>query len=141
MVAAATQEELLALQIFKGSVKSEDFCGFFAQLTNYLSETMNNDYVFLMDNASIHKAKIFQSVAKKSFAILYNAPYSPMLNCIEEVFSKWKNALRKLRPKNQNDLLKKIIISSRSITTPDCRGYFRHLLKMMKHSFELLDID
>ena len=141
VVAATTSEQLVALQIFKGSVKSQDFCGFFANLTNYLSETKPDSYVFLMDNASIHKSKIFQNAVKKNFAILYNAPYSPMLNCIEEVFSKWKNTLRKMLPENEKDLLSKIVESSKSITYTDCQNYFRHLLKMLRDSFLLNDMN
>lgn len=106
VIAAMTSEQLLAIQFFKGSVKTEDFCGFKANLTNYLWEKRNDSYVFLMDNASIHKYKLFQNIVKKDYAILYNAPYSLMLNCIEEVFSKWKTNFRKLLPQNQDDLLK-----------------------------------
>jgi len=39
VIAATTSESLVALQIIKGLVKSQDFCGFFAKLNNYLSET------------------------------------------------------------------------------------------------------
>jgi len=94
-----------------------------------------------MDNASIHKSKVFQNAVKKKFAILYNAPYSPMLNCIEEVFSKWKSTLRKMLLKNEKDLLSKIVESSKSITTRDCNNYFRHLLKMLRECFLLNDMN
>ena len=105
VIAATTADGLLDDQIFKGSVKSKDSGGFFANLTNYLAETCPDNCVFLMDNASIHKAKLFQNAVKKSYAILFNAPYSPMLNLIEEVFSKWRAVFRNLLPKNQTDLL------------------------------------
>jgi len=93
-----------------------------------------------MDNASIHKSKLFQKLVKKDNTILYNAPYSPMLNCIEEVFSKWKLNFRKNLPQNEQDLLTKIVASSRTITPQDCHQYFKRLIKMMKASFLLEDI-
>lgn len=102
-----TYEGLIGFQIFKGSVKSEDFCGFFSNITNYLGHDKKGDYIFLMDNARIHKSKLFHNAVKKDYAILFNAPYPPMLNCIEEVFSKWKATLRRIQPKNESDLLKK----------------------------------
>lgn len=141
VIAAMSCNGLLGFQILKGSAKSEDFCGFFANLTNYLGLDKEGSYVFLMDNASIHKSKLFHKIVKKNYAILYNAPYSPMLNCIEEVFSKWKGALRKMRPRNESDLLKKIAISSKKITANDCKQYFKHMLKMLRDSFLMHDIN
>ena len=54
-------------------------------------------------------------------------PYSPFLNPIEEVFSKWKSALRRSAPKDQEELYNNIHISSQSITNQDCSNYIKHM--------------
>ena len=40
-----------------------------------------------MDNASIHKTNIMSKRILTTAKVIYNAPYSPELNPIEEVFS------------------------------------------------------
>ncbi len=45
VIAATTSQELLCLQIFKSSVKSEDFSGFIANLTNYLNKENPGNYI------------------------------------------------------------------------------------------------
>ena len=46
--------------LFKGSIKSSDFGGFIIILLKHYSKILNrlHNYVFCLDNASIHKAKI-----------------------------------------------------------------------------------
>ena len=53
-----------------------------------------NDAVFFFDNAKIHKAKILQKLLN-CIPHMYNAPYSPCLNPIEEYFALLKYYYRK----------------------------------------------
>ena len=59
----------LAIQFFKGGVTARDFA------KKEIKENLSN-YVFFMDNARIHKAKI-QIPFFNNINILYNAAYSP----------------------------------------------------------------
>jgi len=48
-----------------------------------------------MDNATIHKTKIFKSYAEQEkINVLYNIPYNPETNPIEMIFSPVKNYVR-----------------------------------------------
>ena len=141
VVVAMTAEGYLGFQIFNGSVKSQDFAGFLSSLVSSLALSNPNDkYVFLMDNAAIHRSKIFKEIVGNQVSILYNAPYSPMFNCIEELFSKWKGMVRKAKPKDEATLLKVIVETSKRITLKDHIGYHKHALKMMKEAFLEKDI-
>lgn len=54
--------------------------------------------VILLDNASIHKTKVFQATAlKKGYSVLFIPPYSPECNPIELVFGIIKNKYYKSR--------------------------------------------
>ena len=49
--------------------------------------------------------------------------YSPFLNPIENVFSKWKNYVRKERCNNENELFQKIDDGLKLVTQKDCGVY------------------
>lgn len=43
-----------------------------------------------------------------NFSFLFLPAYSPFLNPIENMFSKWKNITRRATPQNENELLSAI---------------------------------
>ena len=53
-----------------------------------------------MDNASIHKSKVFKDYFMNSHSVMYNAPYSPQLNPIELAFSIIKRDIKAKNPKS-----------------------------------------
>lgn len=56
--------------------------------------------IFFMDNARIHHAIALRDL-KLNLNFFYNAPYSPMLNPIEELFGLWKHYIRKIGFENR----------------------------------------
>lgn len=91
-----TENELLAFQIFRGSVKARDFGAFIINMINsnqYLKDKVD-DIVLFCDNASIHKGKVLNELFSK-IEVVYNVPYCPFLNPIEELFGRWKHYFRK----------------------------------------------
>jgi len=116
VVAAITKSKILGFQIFKGSVNATGFGAFVSSLLKNNPEILKkpSSYVFFMDNAKIHKAKILEPFFS-NFYILYNAPYSPFLNPIEEFFGNLKHNFRKKINLNTVDILEKILRSFREI--------------------------
>ena len=56
-----------------------------------------------MDNVAFHKNKEVKAIAEaKRHIIIFLPPYSPFLNPIENMFSKWKQVIRAKRPANGN---------------------------------------
>lgn len=93
---AISNEGLVGMQLFEGSINGEDFGAFMMQILEKNDHIKNNlsDYVFFMDNCKIHKTKKIQQFYENLY-VVFNAPYSPMLNPIEEIFGLVKRAYRK----------------------------------------------
>ena len=86
----------------------------------------------IMDNVPFHKtATIRGHVENNGHRIVFLPPYSPFLNPIENVFSKWKEEVRRGAPENEQQLLQLIHNASSSITQNDCAAYCRHVFNFI----------
>lgn len=102
---------------------------------NFLQELitkLNNENIFtgriIMDNASIHKKEEQRIFLENSgFELKFLPAYSPQLNPIEEVFSKWKHYIAQGNPNSVEELNSLIENSSNSISAEDCEGFYRHV--------------
>jgi transposase len=82
--------------------------------------------VLIMDNASIHKTTEFTSACEeKGIVVKYLPAYSPFLNPIENLFSKWKSIVKSCLVQNEEELMIAINLASLEITSRDCNGYFQ----------------
>ena len=62
---------------------------------------------------------------------LYLPPYSPFLNSIENLFSQWKNHVKRAKPNNQEELMEAISNGASYVTAEDCEGdAFIHSIKL-----------
>ena len=133
VLAAITKSNVLGFQIFKGSITAEDFGAFIALLLNNNQNILSNPsrYVFFMDNAPIHKAKILKPFLS-NFCVLFNAPYSPFLNPIEEFFGTWKFNFRKKFSLNTIDILQRILRSVQEIDNSHLYSFYCHSIKYLE---------
>ena len=82
-----------------------------------------------MDNASIHQQRELRSLANRAGnLLLFLPPYSPFMNPIENLFSKWKQAVRSRRSNNEDELMSSLTACAFEITPSDCAGYYGHML-------------
>lgn len=104
---------------------------FFTYITNLITNLRNrqiDNAIFIMDNVRFHKSEtIISLINQNNYGLLYLAPYSPFLNPIENMFSKWKNIVKRANPVNENDLMNAIHGGANLIREDDCNGYFRHM--------------
>ena len=137
LIAAMTANKMLAFQIFKGSVKANDFGAFISQLFTKITGLKINmkKCVLFLDNASIHRSRNLEPFLKK-FNILYNAAYSPPLNPIEELFGSWKASFRKQIFHHFQSVIEKIISSYRTFEKKDISHYFKHSLSYLWNCLE-----
>lgn len=78
----------------------------------------------ILDNASTHHTvRVRELIRATGAEILYTAPYSPDLNPIEEMFSKYKMMLRRHRNLPLEEAHMAALLS---ITPANARGYFRN---------------
>ena len=81
--------------IFLGGMQTEDFCGFLSLMFDREDININEvDHVLLMDNCKSHKNDFTFGTLYHKYPIIYNAPYTPQFNAIEEVFSWIKGFVR-----------------------------------------------
>ncbi|KII70490.1 hypothetical protein RF11_11826 [Thelohanellus kitauei] len=66
--------------------------------------------------------------------VKYLPLYSPFLNQIENLLSKWKNIVKTASPRSETDLLSLIESSSIEIMPSDCDGHYQNMLKYNRRS-------
>ena len=60
-------------------------------LINFVPQNCSNKIVLFLDNSSVHRAKqVKEYCKKKGIKLIFNAPYSPDFNPIENLFNLWK---------------------------------------------------
>jgi transposase len=85
--------------------------------------------VLIADNVPFHKANcVRELVEQNGHRLMFLPPYSPFMNPIENMFAKWKEAVRNNRPENEEALIQLIEQGASLITRNDCDGYFRHTI-------------
>ncbi|KAG2210693.1 hypothetical protein INT45_005651 [Circinella minor] len=83
--------------------------------------------IFIMDNASIHHSSIVKgTVENRGFHILYLPPYSPVLNLIEEFWSKLKACVKREILPTSNPFTPRTIQPTYLVTARDFQGWIRH---------------
>ena len=104
------------------------FGSFLESLCDKLYEKEIYTGIIFLDNASIHKSenhKIFLN--SKRFELCFLPPYSPQLNPIEEVFSKWKNIIKTQNSESIEKLYENIRLGESLITENDCLEFYAHV--------------
>jgi transposase len=104
-------------------------------LSNYLRSNNFNKALFVMDNVPFHRSsKVKETIENNGWELLYLPPYSPFLNPIENLFSKWKESVRRSSPNNEEQLLSLIENGAELITSEDCSGYYRNMFRYIRRS-------
>ena len=123
---------ILGIQIIKGGVKSAEFISFMFSICEAEAiRIAKKKVIFFLDNASIHRSKLYMQPFVKYYNVLYNAPYTPQFNPIEFSFSKLKYLVKKAKPTSEKDLVKKILEASHQISEKDCAKFILHSLKFL----------
>jgi len=108
--------------LFEGAMDGEMFLAWVRQ--GLVPTLLPDDWVIL-DNLATHKvAGVREAIATAGARLLYLPPYSPDFNPIENLWSKVKQILRRLAPRNAEELLQATAFAAISIT--DCQGFFSH---------------
>jgi transposase len=110
---------------FEGAVNGERFKEY---LREHLAPTLHQGDLVVMDNLASHKVQGVDNIIRGAGAIpIYLPPYSPDLNPIEQMWSKIKAVLRKLRLRTVEELLAAIPRAFTCIQPSDCFGWFAHI--------------
>ena len=100
---------------------------FRAYIEKVLIPTLRPGDIVVMDNLSAHKNKetlaLLEAVGAEA---LFLPPYSPDLNPIEMMWSKVKSILRKLEPRDPEEIIEALAEALSKITPQNALGWFNH---------------
>ena len=98
LLAAITQQEVMAIQLIEGGVDASVFENFIYELLLKIRNDRSNDkrpVVLFMDNATIHRQSlVIKTILGMRVFLLYTPQYSPQLNPVERFFKYVKSNLK-----------------------------------------------
>lgn len=105
----------------EGTINSDVFCRFIEDL---LLKIPSGSYLVL-DNARIHQTEELKEIVERSGCkLVFLPPYSPDLSPIENVWSKFKEMIRRLKTKVKLSISELIDYAVGTITKSDMEEYF-----------------
>lgn len=115
---------LTAPLVIDGAVNGAVFLSYIQQ---HLAPMLNAGDILIMDNLASHKVPgVREAVEARGARILYLPPYSPDLNPIELVFSKFKRLLRSAECRSVETLWDTCGQLLDRFSPSECANYFRH---------------
>jgi transposase len=124
IIATLGTEGINAPMTYKGTLNGDVFRPYVEQV---LAPTLKAGDIVIMDNYSVHKVGgILDPIYAKGAVVLFLPPYSPDLNPIEMAWSKIKSILRKLKPRNSEDMQTAMKTALDAITKTDVENWFKY---------------
>lgn len=104
------------------------FVTFLRELQSKLRTENISRAVVIMDNVPFHKCvEVKQLFETGPDELMYLPPYSPFLNPIENLFSKWKEIVKRANPLTVEEVMTAVENGKDLITASDCENYFHHM--------------
>jgi transposase len=124
LVQAVALDGTRAAMLLDGPINGDSFAGFCDWL---LAPSLHPGDLVVLDNLSSHKSlaatKAIESVGAR---FIYLPPYSPDLNPIENIFSKFKQLIRAIRPRSFREIVEATASILPKITLDDIESIFAH---------------
>jgi transposase len=124
VMAAMTRSNLLCYRVLENNGNAENFRVFLHDVQASSNAAGIVLPIIVLDNVSFHRTGI---VHEEFFVLgmesLFLPPYSPFFNPIENMFSKWKNFVKREHPVNEVQLRAAMDNVTHLITPQDCAGY------------------
>lgn len=100
---------------------------FEAYLEHILVPSLHSGQVVVMDNLRVHKsARVRQLIEEAGCQVLFLPAYSPDFSPIEEMFSKVKAHLRRMKARTREALEEALTQALLEVTSQDAHGWFEH---------------
>ena len=98
-----------------------------AYVDQCLAKTLRRNDIVVMDNLQAHKvAGIAEAIERVGASVRYLPKYSPDLNPIELLYSKFKDYLRKAAERTLRGIRRAIRKFGPQLGAQECANYFRH---------------
>jgi transposase len=130
---ATTKKKIIKYILVEGSIKTDNFISFMDDLNK-----LNQNYTYLIDNASIHSNKKTKNFFKeKKIHIIFNAPYQSKFNPIEMVFSLLRKKINKKIVKTEKEIKEVIDLFIIETKKEILTNIFNHSSKILKLYLEI----
>ena len=94
---------------------------------NFVRPCLRTGDVLVLDNLGAHRASRIEEIAESCGAkVIWLPPYSPDFSPIEQMWSKLKTYLRKVKARTGEELDRAVAEGLQLITESDCRSWFKH---------------
>jgi transposase len=124
MLSSLRLDGTTAAMSLEGAVDAPAFEAYVEQV---LLPTLHAGDIFLLDNLQVHKsAKVKELIEGVGAEIWFLSPYSPDYSPIENMWSKVKAILRKIKARTQGALEDAIGVALAAVTPQDAAGWFMH---------------
>jgi len=124
LVHAVALDGTRAAMVLDGPVNGESFAGYCHWL---LAPSLSPGDLVVMDNLSSHKTlKAINAIEAVGASVIFLPPYSPDLNPIENIFSKIKQLIRGIKPRNFHEIVEAAKNVLAKITLDDLEAVFEH---------------
>jgi transposase len=124
VIAAMGLDGVRAPLALPGAVNAATFESYVEQV---LVPALHRGDVVVFDNLSSHlSSAVFKAIEGAGASVLPLPPYSPDFTPIEEMFSKFKECLRRVGARAKEQLYDAIGEGLREVTTEEILGWFRH---------------
>jgi transposase len=124
VIAAMGLDGVRAPLAFPGALNAATFQSYVEQV---LVPALHRGDVVVFDNLSSHLGPaVFKAIERAGAVVMPLPPYSPDFNPIEEMFSKFKEFLRRVGARAKEHLYDAIGEGLREVTPGDILGWFRH---------------
>lgn len=123
MLSAISKDEVLESLLIDGALDKPTFKYF---MEDVLLKNLKRGSIVIMDNLSVHKDSFdIKKFIKKGILIKYLPPYSPDLNPIENMWSKIKFIIRKINPRNFDEIWNAMNQALWKVTPENLCGWFK----------------
>src|SRR5947199_7991720 len=124
VIAAMGLDGVRAPLAFEGALNAITFQTYVERV---LVPALHRGDVVVFDNLSSHLSpEVFEAIERAGASVLPLPPYSPDFNPIEEMFSKFKEFLRRIGARAKEHLYEAIGEGLREVTPRDILGWFGH---------------
>jgi transposase len=127
VMACLSETSLFYYQILEVPGNRVNFYDFLNNLCNYCDSLEYTNCIFVMDNAKFHHCQEIKDLAtSRNFELMFLPAYTPIFNPIENLFSQWKNLVRRRNCRNEDELFNVIHNFESIVTEDDCKNYVSH---------------
>ena len=141
LILAVTRTKILGYQIYIPGVLGCDFACFLINLIQKCNlEIRLSKIVFVYDNVNTHNVQDYRNRFYDKLNILKTTEYCPYFKCIEELFTKVKNIVRKTNACSIDQRILSIHNALFQITEEDLINYFEHVYDYLEKSFNYEEI-